>query len=119
MEYSGYSIYNGSVCSDVIREDTEYVYQYMVNKLGFKENHIILLGRSIGTGVALQLAQNTSPGAIALISPFASIKALAKEFAGFLGELFAKETYNNRENIAKIKCPTFLLHGMKDSLISY
>jgi hypothetical protein len=53
MEYSGYSIYNGSICSDIIKEDSHYVYNYIVNKLGFKENNIIVMGRSIGTGIAL------------------------------------------------------------------
>jgi len=49
-----------------------------VDKLGFKERDIIVVGRSIGTGVALELLQKYKPGALALISPFASIKSLAR-----------------------------------------
>jgi acetyl esterase/lipase len=30
-----------------------YVYNYMVNKIGFKQNNIIVIGRSIGSGIAL------------------------------------------------------------------
>ena len=48
------------------------------------------MGRSIGTGVALELMQAVNPGALVLISPFSSIKSLAKEFVGFFGELLAK-----------------------------
>jgi hypothetical protein len=36
------------------------------------------MGRSIGTGIALELMQKISPGALVLISPFSSIKLLAK-----------------------------------------
>ncbi len=48
------------------------------------------MGRSIGTGIALELMQKNKPGALVLISPFASIKTLAREFAGFFGQLIAK-----------------------------
>ncbi len=90
------------------------MFNYVVNKLGFKEENIIVLGRSIGTGIALELMQKVKPGALALISPFTSIKSLAKEFAGFLGQLLAKENYDNRTNIMSVSCPTFLVHGLKD-----
>jgi acetyl esterase/lipase len=53
IEYTGYSIYRGSPSSEVIKEDTAYVYNYIVSKLGFKQQNIIVMGRSIGTGVAL------------------------------------------------------------------
>ena len=62
----------------------------MVNKLGFKEKDIIIVGRSIGTGIALELLQKHKPGALALVSPFTSIKSLAREFAGFFGQLVAR-----------------------------
>ena len=43
------------------------------------------MGRSIGTGIALELMQKIKPGALALISPFSSVKSLAREFVGFIG----------------------------------
>ena len=118
MEYSGYSIYKGKTSSEVIKEDSQYVYNYIINKLGFKQEHIIVMGRSIGTGVALELMQKINPGALVLISPFASIKSLAREFIGFLGHLLAKETYDNRTNILSVSCPTFFVHGRKDDVVS-
>lgn len=78
MEYPGYSIYAGKSNSEVIRNDAEWVYKYMVNKVGFKEENVIVIGRSIGTGIALELLQKQKPGALALISPFMSIKSLAR-----------------------------------------
>ena len=76
------------------------------------------MGRSIGTGIALELMQKIKPGALVLISPFASIKSLAREFAGFFGQLVAKESFDNRNNIKSVSCPTFFLHGLKDQTIS-
>lgn len=76
------------------------------------------MGRSIGTGIALELMQKISPGALVLISPFSSIKLLAKQFIGFLGHLLAKQTYDNKTNILSVSCPTFIVHGKKDDIIS-
>jgi hypothetical protein len=36
------------------------------------------MGRSIGTGIALELMQNISPAGLVLISSFVNIKSLAK-----------------------------------------
>lgn len=119
MEYEGYSIYPGSTSTEVLKRDSLCVYQYVTQKLGFRRQNIIVMGRSIGTGVALELMRTVNPGALVLISPFASIKSLAREFVGFLGELIAKEAFDNRANIEMVACPTFLLHGKKDSTISF
>lgn len=53
MEYPGYSIYKGKTSSDVIKEDAALIYSYVTNKLGFKQANIIVMGRSIGTGISL------------------------------------------------------------------
>jgi hypothetical protein len=53
MEYPGYSIHKGKTDSQIINEEAKIVYNYMIDKLGFKESKIIVMGRSIGTGVAL------------------------------------------------------------------
>ena len=118
MEYPGYSLYQGSPDSATIKQDSLYLYNYAVTKLGFRRENIIVMGRSIGTGVALELMRSINPGALVLISPFESIKALANEFVGFLGNLLAKETFDNRTNMESVVCPTFFLHGEQDKTIS-
>ena len=90
MEYPGYSIYPGKPDSDIIREDALHVYDYLTHKLGFNQQNIIVMGRSIGTGISLELMQKVKPGALVLISPFGSVKTLAREFVGFFGQLVAK-----------------------------
>jgi hypothetical protein len=77
------------------------------------------VGRSIGTGIALNLMKTAKPKALALISAFSGIKSLAKEFAGKFGTLIAKETYDNISNIEEVSCPVFFLHGKKDSVIAH
>ena len=115
MEYKGYSIYQGTTKSETVIDDARAVYDYLCKKMGFKEENIIVVGRSIGTGVALELLKRENKGtgnekkivkrnprALALISPFASVKNLAQEYIGKLGTFLAKEQYNNIDNIAGV-----------------
>lgn len=90
----------------------------MTTQLKFDLKNIILLGRSLGTGPATYLASKYEVGALALISAFTSIRGVFGEFTGFL-KYMVKERFNNLENIKKVTCPTFLLHGKSDTLISY
>lgn len=57
-------------------------------KIGYKTSNIFLIGRSIGTGPAINIAAVYKVGAIILLSPFTSIKEVVShmygELVGFL-----------------------------------
>lgn len=84
MEYPGYSIYKGSTSSEQVNKNAKTLYEFCLKKLGFQERNIIIIGRSIGTGVALELLKKKTdiktpnPRCLVLISPFASVKSLVK-----------------------------------------
>ena len=90
VQYPGYSIHKGKPKSDKIKEEAKIVYDFVKEKLNFNEKKIILMGRSIGTGIALELIQNVEPMALVLISPFTNIKSLAKQVVGKVGHILAK-----------------------------
>jgi hypothetical protein len=76
MEYPGYGLYlnNGSACETKIKEDAEYVYHYCLQEIpNLKEEDILIFGRSMGGGPACWLAGNFKPGALMLMSAYASI----------------------------------------------
>jgi abhydrolase domain-containing protein 17 len=58
MEYPSYGIYaEEGGCSDgKIKEDAEYMYQYVKQETGLEDKDIMIFGRSIGTGPACHLA---------------------------------------------------------------
>lgn len=76
------------------------------------------MGRSIGSGPATYLAAHKSPGILILVSPFTSIQDIVKDFIGKYLMYAVKDRFNNLQLFDHIKCPTFLLHGIKDPLIS-
>lgn len=119
MEYPGYSIFKGSPNSLVIKENSEVVYDYMTKIVGFLPQNIIVVGRSIGASTAISLASKRVLGSLVLISPFSSLKSVAKELLGTWAAYMVKEQHNNLEVIEYVKCPLFMVHGKADKLISY
>ena len=78
------------------------------------------MGRSMGTGPAIYLAQKFKPNSLILISAYTSIKNVAYEKVSFLST-FVEEQFNNVESIKGVSKDTkvLLIHGKKDSMITY
>lgn len=103
-----------------IKEDSEIVYQYLTQIVGIKDSDIILFGRSMGSGPATHLASLYPAHTLLLMSPYTSIKDVAKSLFGklsFLVAPFVYERFRNIDAIKQAKCPVFLLHGLEDTLI--
>lgn len=119
VEYPGYGLYKGNPSEESILEDAEAVYEYLTQEMNLDPKNMIVFGRSIGSGPATWLASKREVGILVLMSAFTSIRGVVRDIAGKLIQYFVKERFNNLENIAKVKCPTFLVHGLKDTLIPY
>lgn len=78
----------------------------------------MIMGRSIGTGVAVQVAALRNPSALIMISPFTSIKDVAKHLFGNLS-CVVKERFKSVEYAKNVTCPTLIIHGKLDTLIPY
>jgi abhydrolase domain-containing protein 17 len=84
------------------------------------ESDIVVCGRSIGSGPACHIASLNSPAALVLVSPHTSIRGVVKDqFLGGLAQYMIAERFRNIEAIEKVKAPTFILHGMRDTLVKY
>lgn len=95
------------------------MYQFLLNVCEIKQEDIILVGRSIGAGPACWLARKFSPSAVALINPFKSIKEVAKAKLGRVTNVMSGEWFNNLEAIKSMSFPLALIHGYKDSVVSF
>ena len=74
------------------------------------------MGRSLGSGSAVHLASKYNPSALILMSAFVSIRSVANNKVGFLAYLL-KDMFDNLSKMPFVECPTFIVHGQKDSLI--
>ena len=79
---------------------------------------MLIIGRSIGSGPAMNIASLYSNiGALALISPFISLKEAVRHIAGNLAASLLRERFDNKEKAAKVSAPCLIIHGLKDGMI--
>ena len=116
-EYPGYGIYPGHPDAPRVTQDAINVYDYIVSQCHWGEENIMVFGRSIGTGPAIQLAALKKPCLLFLLSPFTSIKGVVRSASAWFFQLLVKERFQNLRIIRHVRCPICIVHGHKDKLI--
>ena len=119
LSYRGYGKSEGSASEEGIYLDAEAAFAYVTDKLGFPAERVIILGRSIGTTVALKLASVHQSAGLILVTPLTSARDMAAEIGlGWLASL-AGGAFDNRSRIIQIRVPLLVVHGTQDQLIPY
>lgn len=117
IDYRGYGKSTGTISEKGLYHDAEAAWQYMIDK-GFLPANIIIYGRSIGTGIAVELASRYTCKGLVLESPYTSLKQLAQEKAPYLfPSLWLKYHFDNIGKIEKVQSPVLFVHGEHDTLI--
>ena len=117
IDYRGYGKSTGSISEQGLYKDADAAYNYLIEK-GFQPENIIIYGRSIGSGVAVDLASRRKAKGLVLESPFSSFVKLANEkFPLFLPSLYLRYRFDNIRKINDVKSPVIFLHGTDDTLI--
>lgn len=117
IDYRGYGKSSGSLSEKGMYLDAEAAWQFLLDK-GFAPENIIIFGRSIGSGVAVELSSKHKCKGLVLESPFSSLGRLANEkLPFFFPSLYLKFRFDNIGKISKVQSPAILLHGTHDTLI--
>ena len=91
-----------------------------LKKLGLKERDIILYGESLGTGVAIEIAQSNNYAGLVLETPFTSMIQAAKNFYPYIPvSLLLKDKYDNQKKIKNINIPVLVMHGEVDQIVPF
>jgi hypothetical protein len=118
VHYRGYPGSTGVPSEAGLHKDATAAWQWVTGELGTDPSRIAIHGRSLGGGVAVQLAARVSAGALVLESTFTSIVDLAKEHYRWLpiGRVL-EHRFMTRDFAGKLSCPLLVVHGAADSII--
>ncbi|MEM7136709.1 MAG: alpha/beta fold hydrolase [Myxococcota bacterium] len=118
IHYRGYPGSTGIPSETGTRSDAQAAWGFVTRELGVPASRVAIHGRSLGGGVAAQLASEVKPGAVVLESTFTSVPDLAREQFGVLpvGRLL-KHRFVTRELAGTWNSPTLVAHGSADSII--
>ena len=87
---------------------------------GVKEENIVLYGESLGTGIALEIAQNKNFAGVVLETPFTSMANAAKKFYPYIPvSLLLKDKYENEKKVLNLNIPVMVMHGEKDTIVPF
>lgn len=85
---------------------------------GIAASRIVIIGYSLGSGVAAQMALEQPPRALILVAPYASIAHVAAaRFWWLPANLLVSERFDTAAKIGRIACPILLIHGATDTTI--
>ncbi len=119
VAWRGFSGNKGKPTEKNLYEDARSAVQWLESK-GIKKNNIIIYGESLGTGVAIEIAQNKNFAGIILESPFTSMIEAGKDKYPYLPVKFLlKDKYESEKKIKNIKSPILIMHGKVDNIVPF
>jgi len=116
VEYPGYGICSGTPTERRVLADAEIVLDLVRDQLEVPVDRIMFMGRSLGGGPAIYLASRCQCAGLVTVGAFSSIYAVVGSFAGMTGWLV--DVFDNGERIRSVRCPTLILHGLLDEIVS-
>ena len=122
-DYPGYG--KSTVCwfnEDDLLRDSESAYQWLIKQISVKQtpkSHIILYGRSIGTGLTLHVASQHQVKLVLLVSPYNALVDVAKDHMPFFipVSLISHLPIRAKQWLNQAKCNVRAIHGLNDTLI--
>lgn len=113
-DYEGYGTSEGKPGEAASYEDESAAYDFLAINLGTPPDRIIVFGRSVGTGPAVQLATRRPIAALVLQSPFLSAFRVLTRVP-----LLPFDRFPNYRRIRHVHCPVLIMHGTADSVIAF
>lgn len=116
-EYRGYAGNPGSPSEEGLYNDGRAALQWLMNH-GVQGPQIVIMGNSLGSGVATEMAMEHRVAALILVSGFTSMVDVVQLQLPFVpAGLLVRDRFDNERKLARIGCPTLILHGEMDTLI--
>jgi len=118
LDYRGYGKSDGNIKSqEQLFKDNQLFY----NKLKeiYKEENIIILGYSIGSGMAAKLASDNNPKQLILQAPYYSLIDMMHQRFSFVPSFLLKYKFKTNEYLKKCQMPITIFHGNRDRVIYY
>jgi len=117
VDYRGFGKNKNQLESEeMLHSDIQYAYDFLKTK--YQENKIIVLGFSIGSGLAAKVAANNNPKALILEAPYYSFESLVHEIAPIVPCFLIEYKIPTHKFIEKVGCPITIFHGKDDQLIT-
>lgn len=118
FDYRGYGLSTGEPGERALFDDALLIYDHVARLPQVDRTHIIVMGRSLGSGVATWLASRRAVAAVVLVTPYDSMAAVAHIHYPFLfTDLLLRHRFDSAARARAIDAPMLALIAERDTVI--
>lgn len=118
LDYRGYGKSESAVTNEAeLFSDINSVYQKMLAR--YAEENVIIVGYSIGTGPAAQLAATHQPKRLILQAPYNNLTSILNFHYPFIPSFLLNIMLTTDQYLEKVQSPITIFHGDEDKIIPF
>jgi len=118
LDYRGYGKSEGSIDGQSqFFQDIQTAYDKL--KIKYPEDKIIVLGYSIGTGLAAKIASTNNPRLLILQAPYYSLTDMMRHTYPIIPTFILKYKFETDDYLKNCKMPVVIFHGNQDEVVYY
>lgn len=118
VNYRGYGLSTGAPTEQNIISDSLSILDSILKETGRTPNDVIIVGQSLGSGVATQIASIRNVKKLVLLVPFDSLLETARDLFPYLPvDLILPDHFRSDLAATKVTCPVSILAAGSDEVI--
>ncbi len=120
IDYHGYGKSEGTPSERNLYLDGEASLKWLWEEKNVKPEQTVIFAKSLGSGVAVEIATKRSFKGLILETPFSSTASVARShfpYNCFPVGLLIIDKFDNISKIKNIHCPVLFIHGTRDKII--
>jgi pimeloyl-ACP methyl ester carboxylesterase len=117
-DLSGFGASSGKPSEKNFYATADAAWNYLQTRPGIDPKKIIVVGWSMGAGVAVDLASRKPVAGLATFNAYTNLPAMARKIMPWMPTgLLLKYRFDNKNKIPGIHCPMFICNGKFDTLV--
>lgn len=120
LDYRGYGASEGRPSEAGLYLDARAAHDYVTTVRDVPGSEVTLLGHSLGTAVASELATHVKPRALVMMSPFTGLGTATRARFGWVPDRISAWgglRFPTREHVARVSAPTLFVMGTRDRFV--
>ena len=114
MHYRGYGGSSGTPVEAALHQDALALF----DKVHATHPEVVVMGRSLGSGVAVRLASQRPASRLVLVTPYDSIEGIAaRQYPIFPVRWLLQDKFDSGQHVPRLSMPTFILLAEHDEVI--
>lgn len=119
VDYRGYGRSTGRPNEKGLYRDARAAWRYLTEDRDIAAERIVILGKSLGGAVAVDLATGTAPAGLIVESSFTSIPEMAAHHYPFIPRWLVRTQMNSGTKIGRVDCPVMVIHSPADEVVPF